>query len=117
MLELLEGETGEPPSEGCLREEQGKDGSRKGTAPTKAAACGAELWKPQGQKGGQASLVGPETDQEMRLRQKGPIRRLAGYDGHGGVFEVESLGRLFPATVTGGWLLWVRTGVVLVGPG
>ena len=30
----------------------------KGDSTYKAAACGAELWKPQGQKGGQASMVG-----------------------------------------------------------
>ena len=50
----------------------------------------------------------------MRLRAV--LGVLAGYDGHGAAFQVESL-QTFPTAVTGGWLLLrVRTGVVLVGP-
>lgn len=68
MLELLEGETGEPPSEGCLREEQGKDGSRKGTAPTKRQPAALSSGNPRDKKEARPVWWGPETDQEMRLR-------------------------------------------------
>ena len=45
-----------------LKHVSGKSGEKivpeKGNSTYKAAACDAELWKPQGQKGGQATMVG-----------------------------------------------------------
>ena len=118
-LELLEGETGEPPSEGYLWKEQGKDSSRERGQHLQSGSLRRWALETPGTKRrpGQHGGVPRPTRRWGWELCAGPTRRLlAGYNGRGGAFEVESL-QTFPTAVTGGWLLLgVRTGVVLVGP-